>query len=190
MILKCPNCGDEYEVQAKGNLDRFTMTCPTCGTDITIQDEIKINAVVNKDGVGYVKKEDSHSGRSWKFIVALIVIMGLLAISVPEKSKHFDKLSEFVIKRTKDNSSMDGWFAAGVAHLALGICLEVDDYFFFNIGRIKIDDIDKPITLGLFNHVFILWNPSQYQNTESEEVEDEDNDENYEDNDEEFDCDC
>ena len=92
---------------------------------------------------------------------------------------------------------MDGWFAAGVAHLALGICLEVDDYFFFNIGRIKIDDIDKPITLGLFNHVFILWNPSQYQNTESEEVEDEDNDENYEDNDEnyedndeEFDCDC
>lgn len=107
MILKCPNCGDEYEVQAKGNLDRFTMTCPTCGTDITIYDEIKINAVVNKDGVGYVKKEDSHSGRSWKFIVALIVIMGLLAISVPEKSKHFDKLSEFVIKRTKDNSSMD-----------------------------------------------------------------------------------
>lgn len=37
--------------------------------------------------------------------------------------------------------------------------LQIDDYVFFNVGRIKYEDTDKPVTIGVFNSVFTLANP-------------------------------
>ena len=159
MILKCPNCGDQYEVQAKGSLDGFTMTCPSCGTDISTADEIKISPVVNKGGDVYVNKK-SNFGCFWKFFIVIAVLLGIMATTVPDKEKHFNKLSSFVAEKSKrDNpgvSVLEHAMNVGFANFAIGLGLEVDDYFFFNVGKIKVGGIHKTISIGFLNHVFVL----------------------------------
>lgn len=159
MILKCPNCGDQYEVQAKGSLAGFTMTCPSCGSDICTADEIKISPVVSKGGDVYDNKK-SNFGCFWKFFIVIAVLLGIMATTVPDKEKHFTKLSSAVAAQRKsyDSSLLGQAISMEMAKIVIGTSLEVDDYFFFNVGRLKNPKINKTVSIGLLNHVFVIPN--------------------------------
>lgn len=49
--------------------------------------------------------------------------------------------------------------------------LQIDDYVFFNVGRIKYEDTDKPVTIGVFNSVFTLSNPKSHYKDNNNEPE-------------------
>ena len=51
----------------------------------------------------------------------------------------------------------------------LDMGLQVDNYFIFNIGRLKFDDVDKTMTLGIFNNVI----PLVYVEKHDEDLEEE-----------------
>lgn len=86
-------------------------------------------------------------------------------MTVPNEEKHYQvaqqKLTSLVGQKM---SSLDGWKEmaegqnldiAALIKLAVGQ-MEVKDYFVCNVGRITYDGKTYPLTVGVFNHVFVL----------------------------------
>jgi len=42
MILKCPNCGEQYELSSSGKIENFTMKCQSCGTVISSEENEEV----------------------------------------------------------------------------------------------------------------------------------------------------
>lgn len=165
MILKCPTCGEQYEVQANKELSDFTMKCATCGTEISEQDEIiKITRLKrDTEGIGPIIKTKLTWKWGMAFMVALLVVM---FFTKPKKAKHVKKVSETTMGFLSDYAhSHNEAFSRGldmlafpiVIDLSLGLVLQIDDYIFFNVGHIG----DKTLTLGVFNCVFLLDDPKK-----------------------------
>ena len=168
MILKCPNCGEQYEIQSKGSLEGFTMKCQSCGTEITAEEEIKITPINPNNGWVTPPKKEKKS--TWKWVLGIIVILiGVMALTCPGKEKHAEKVKEFVLQAMNDKMDDENGLTQGLAFLFgpslmdlfLAGGLQIDNYFIFNIGRIKYEDIDKPVTLGVFNNVILLVDPDK-----------------------------
>lgn len=164
MILKCPNCGEQYEIQSKSSLDGFTMKCQSCGTEISADEEIKITPLggAYAPSVPQAKKEKSQR---WKWVVSILVLLiAVMMFTRPSKEKHAEKVREIAMQAINQNIQDDDRLTQGLAFLFgpwvmdrfMDMGLQIDDYFIFNIGRISYDDIDKPVTLGLFNNVILL----------------------------------
>ncbi len=96
-------------------------------------------------------------------IVAIVVVAAKM--TVPNEEKHYQvaqqKLTSLVGQKM---SSLDGWKemaegqnldVAALIKLAVGQ-MEVKDYFVCNVGRITYDGKTYPLTVGVFNHVFVL----------------------------------
>ncbi|MBO7074179.1 MAG: hypothetical protein J6W12_04670 [Bacteroidales bacterium] len=96
-------------------------------------------------------------------IVAIVVVAAKM--TVPNEEKHYQvaqqKLTSLVGQKM---SSLDGWKemaegqnldVAALIKLAVGQ-MEVKDYFVCNVGRITYDGSTYPLTVGVFNHVFVL----------------------------------
>ena len=96
-------------------------------------------------------------------IVAIVVVAAKM--TVPNEEKHYQvaqqKLTSVVGQKM---SSLDGWKemaegqnldVAALIKLAVGQ-MEVKDYFVCNVGRITYDGTTYPLTVGVFNHVFVL----------------------------------
>ena len=96
-------------------------------------------------------------------IVAIVVVAAKM--TVPNEEKHYQvaqqKLTSLVGQKM---SSLDGWKemaegqnldVAALIKLAVGQ-MEVKDYFVCNVGRITYDGTTYPLTVGVFNHVFVL----------------------------------
>lgn len=171
MILKCPHCGEEYEVQANKELTGFTMKCATCGTEISTHDEIVKITHLKKD-TGCIETTMEPKSK-WKWVVAIfVVILAVMVFTKPEKAKHAEKVREMAMGVISDKvSSNDEVLSEGLAMLFgpfvinqfLELGLQIDDYIFFNVGCVKYDDVDKPLTLGVFNCVFPLAKPNMNQ---------------------------
>lgn len=169
MILKCPNCGEEYDVQANKELTGFTMKCAACGTEISTQDEVVKITHLKKD-TGWIEPPKKPKSK-WKWVVAIIVaILAVMVFTKPEKAKHVEKVREMAMGVISDNvGSSDDDYSEGLAMLFgpfvinqfLELGLQIDDYIFFNVGHIKYEDVDKTLTLGIFNCVFPLAKPNK-----------------------------
>ena len=171
MILKCPNCGEEYEVQANKELTGFTMKCATCGTEISTEDEV-VKITHLKKNTGWIEPTKKPKSK-WKWVVAIIVaILAVMVFTKPEKAKHVEKVREMAMGVLSDKvSSNDDDLSEGLAMLFgpfvinqfLELGLQIDDYIFFNVGHFKYEDVDKTLTLGVFNCVFPLAKPNKNQ---------------------------
>ena len=182
MILKCPNCGEQYEIRSRGELEGFTMKCQSCGTEISaaennleIDEEKEVSAedsILGEGGTVYVKEKNSF-GCIWQILLS-ILIFALLVSTKPGKMKHVREIGLELMsdKMQSENSLTQGLaFLLGptVMDLFLAGGLQIDDYVIFNVGRIKFQDIDKPVTIGVFNNVIPLTHlKKKDQHTSSE----------------------
>lgn len=57
MILKCPNCGEQYEIRSRGELEGFTMKCQSCGTEISAAENEDVEIIP----LTHLKKKDQHT---------------------------------------------------------------------------------------------------------------------------------
>ena len=173
MILKCPKCGEEYEVTSTGKIEHFNMKCQVCGTiiDSDENEEVEVRRINEKNETIIVKTEKSHSGCLWKIFI-IFIIFAVLAITCPDKAKHAEKIRSIGIEYINNEAGDENGFIQGLAFLvgphiidmALTGGLQIDNYIIFNIGRIKYQDINKPVTIGILNNVFFLGSPNMSNN--------------------------
>lgn len=164
MILQCPKCREQYDVQANKDLTGFTMKCVNCGQEITTADEIKVTRIQSDNYTVVAPPRKSSSG--WKWALAIVAAMlAIMLFTKPDRAKHTEKVRELAMGVVSENLGAEGdVFTEGLAMLAgpfvinqfLEMGLQIDDYIFFNVGRIKYEEVDKPITIGVFNCVFSL----------------------------------
>jgi len=174
MILKCPNCGEQYEIRSRGELEGFTMKCQSCGTEISAAENEDVEIILLSQAKDTVHK--SNHGCLWSFLIFILVLV-VMALTKPEKSKHAEKVREIGLELMSDEMQSENSltqvfvFRLGqeVMDLFLAGGLQIDDYIIFNVGRIKFQDIDKPVTIGIFNNVIPLTHlKKKDQHTSSE----------------------
>ena len=166
MILQCPQCGEQYEISANRDINRFTMNCTKCGHTITMEDEIKVTPLHVIEKPIYDEEEEEGKKSSWWKWAAGIMLILLLALffTRPAKARHDEKIHEIVMAVLSKSIESENSLTQDLALLlgpfvidrAIDLMVQIDDYYFFNIGRIKYDDVDKPITIGIFNNVIPL----------------------------------
>lgn len=101
-------------------------------------------------------------------LFAIGSIVGLMISTCPNEEKHMDKVINEIgriafSKIDERETSIHGYVESAIvesnqesARLLIGNRLKVDDYVLFNIGRISFEDRGIDVTVGVFNHVFIL----------------------------------
>lgn len=165
MILKCPNCGEQYELSSSGKIENFTMKCQSCGTVISSEEneEVEVRRLGADRETVIIKEKKSGSGCLWTFVVILI-LLGVMVVTRPEKARHAEKIREIGTELINQKAAGQDKLTQGLAFLIgpsiidlfLSSGLQIDDYIIFNVGRIKFNDIDRPVTIGVFNTVIPL----------------------------------
>ena len=178
MILKCPNCGEQYEISANGKIENFTMKCHSCGTTISSEEneEIEVRRLNHNNESQIEKKDKSHSGCLWSFLTFIIIII-IMMFTRPDKPKHAEKVRQIGMQLMNDKMEDEDGLTQGLAFLFgpyvmdrfIDMGLQIDDYYIFNVGRIKFQDIDKPVTIGVFNNVILLVNPDKIKEKDNQE---------------------
>ena len=105
-------------------------------------------------------------------LITMISVIAVLAITCPDKAKHAEKIRSIGIEYINNKAGDEDGFTQGLAFLVgphiidmvLTGGLQIDNYIIFNIGRIKYDDINKPVTIGILNNVFFLGGPNMSNN--------------------------
>lgn len=160
MTLKCPRCGCEYDIQSTSEIKHFNMKCTSCGSYISTEN------VFFDDSIPYARVADrpkTHSKWRWTPVIVALVL-GVMAFTRPKKAEHTAKVRELVYEEICKGDDAGSLIAQGVTVFFgsalvdgfIDMALHVDDYFFFNIGRIKYQDVDKVVSVGVFNSVFLL----------------------------------
>ncbi|MBP5643526.1 MAG: hypothetical protein J6X10_04790 [Bacteroidales bacterium] len=98
-------------------------------------------------------------------IIVLAIVVIAAKLTVPNEEKHYQvaqqKLTSIVgqkmtsiqgLKEVAEGQNMD---IAALIKLAVGQ-MEVKDYFVCNVGKITYEGSTYPLTIGVFNHVFVL----------------------------------
>lgn len=171
MILKCPNCGEQYEIRSRGGLEDFTMKCQSCGTEISAAENEEVE-IITLSKAKETEKKSGH-GCLWTFLIFILVLV-VMALTKPDKSKHAEKVRELGLELMNDKVQSQNNLTQGLAFLLgptvmdlfLSGGLQIDDYVIFNVGRIKFQDIDKPVTVGVFNNVILLARPKDQDTTD------------------------
>ena len=98
-------------------------------------------------------------------IIVLVIVVIAAKLTVPEKDKHYHVAQQKLVSIVGNKmSSVDGLkeMAQGenmdvnaLIKAAVGQ-MEVHDYFVCNVGIISYDGAAYPLTIGIFNHVFVL----------------------------------
>lgn len=140
--LICPNCGKHYTFNSKWSLFGFTPKCPMCGVKLS------------KDGMF---KEVNLSLWLSAFI---ILIVGVMFITRPNKREHVEKIYEIMIQPPKSDLKEDDEIIEGLAYLFAPAIIqsrvEVLDCYIFSIGFIEYEGESRVATIGLLNRVIPL----------------------------------
>lgn len=103
-------------------------------------------------------------------LLVIGIIVGLMISTCPNDEMHMDKvideIGRIALSKSKiddSETSLNSYFESAIvesnqesARLLIGKRLKIDDFFLFNIGRLTFEDYGIAVTVGVFNHVFIL----------------------------------
>ena len=161
ITVKCPQCGSSFDLETKEQLTGIIMKCAYCGKDITINNVVSINNTTEANGE-YMQKPRSHKGL-W-FTVILVAVLAIMAFSKPDKAKHVEKIKEYCMLAVDEASKEESDLSKGIAMMIAPYILnpvidsmpKVDDYFFFNVGKIRYSGDSKVATIGVFGNVITL----------------------------------
>jgi hypothetical protein len=99
------------------------------------------------------------------FILVLLFIAIAMVITCPEKVAHktkvSEKLSEIFDKELKSDvvntdEPIYAVIRSDIVSKFISQNLEVESYYVCSIGKMTLDGQTHPVSLGLFNHVFLL----------------------------------
>lgn len=167
MIVQCPNCKSQYDVQTNGSSDGISIRCGVCGTVINTNQHITITPLDNSNG-GYLPQRRNRSSKGLWFLLIAVIIVGVMILTKPEKEKHVEKISELLMEIMQEKaSSEDNEMAKGLMMMMgsnkvnsfVDTNTYINDYIFFNVGHLKADGEDKTATIGIFNTVILLVEP-------------------------------
>ena len=115
------------------------------------------------------------------FLLVLLCIVITMVITCPEEEVHKEKISEkikgiyseTIVSRVDADDGIMGLFReyAIVGLQMLDILsdtdtyFEVNNYYVCNIGKLKIDGKSKMVSIGLFNHVYLVDNFDAFRET-------------------------
>jgi hypothetical protein len=117
-----------------------------------------------------------------RLIIILAILLGLalvMKVTVPSMEKHkeaaVEQVTKFVEEQMMQNDEVDGYLEAygidkdethrflsenGIYKSMVTYLVEnslfLEDYFVCNVGKFQYEGEIYPLTLGLFNHVFVL----------------------------------
>ncbi|MBO4870422.1 MAG: DUF4339 domain-containing protein [Muribaculaceae bacterium] len=111
------------------------------------------------------------SGCGTKLLLALLIVVilgGILAVTCPSRQDHKDAVAsssrEWLDQKLRSDDQQGGfasilkgvfeWVSGKGIDYAIDEYLDVDNYFVFSVGRIRIGDSPKTVSLGVLNHVF------------------------------------
>ncbi len=111
------------------------------------------------------------------FILVLLLIATAMVITCPwkvaHKTKISEKLSEVFDEELKSNVVNDDELIYAAIGSAIGSKfisvivdqnLKVESYYVCSIGKMTLDGQTYPVSLGLFNHVFLLNDFEDFEN--------------------------
>ena len=98
----------------------------------------------------------------WVIAAAICVLLVVMAMTCPKKEKHVEVLTDrfsYVLNDhlSKDDSGLEFLsilFGGAVTKPLVNNFLSLDDYFFFNVGKLSFQGEDHAVTFGAFGHVF------------------------------------
>lgn len=90
-------------------------------------------------------------------IIILAILAGIMYITIPTEENHRAMVEKKLTERIeKENpNSMDAFGEKIMLKLTM-LHFDIDDYVFLNIGHITHDDEIQYISIGMFNHVFLI----------------------------------
>jgi hypothetical protein len=99
------------------------------------------------------------------WLVVLLLVALLMVVTAPAEEKHKEAMMEAVKAYVDEEAAERGFADNGVTRLgksvvvqavktALNSKLRFDNYYLFNMTRVRIGGEDKMLSLGLFGHVF------------------------------------
>lgn len=100
------------------------------------------------------------------FVIILAALAIVMKIMVPSREQHYNVATEKLTELLKDKASEEFAGADKVIEnheettkkavkMTLENYLEINDYFVCNVGYVTYDGKKYPLTIGLFNHVFV-----------------------------------
>lgn len=104
--------------------------------------------------------------RGWMWGVAILVILLVLLFTRPGRQSHVEAISEGCVqysRETIDNSLVGKiplvsdatkWFFDKLVAGYIDHHLAVNDFFFFNVGKMEVNDRMKTVSVGILDHVF------------------------------------
>lgn len=98
----------------------------------------------------------------WVIAGIVCVLLAIMALTCPKKEKHVDVVADRFSYVLNDHLSKDGdgleflgiLFGGAVTKPLVNNFLSLDDYLFFNVGKLSFQGEDHAVTFGAFGHVF------------------------------------
>ena len=118
-----------------------------------------------------VKKGSGCGTKLLITLLILVILLGILAVTCPSRQDHKDAIAsssrEWVKEKIESADQMGGlggltsvfsgvieWISGKGIDYAIDEYLDVDNYFVCSVGRIRVGDNPKTVSLGVLNHVF------------------------------------
>lgn len=178
MLIKCPNCNREYELEIGKDVVEFGFTCPNCKSELVVTD--------NKEVVQATSPNPSQPSSSYSVhvqpttpqnhwgcfkTVALILFVTiiLLIITCPDARDHKDKIQSVTttavddLLKKQDNSilaTLGMMYSSKLVEVFITDKITIENYFLFSVGYYYNDGKHHMISFGVLNHVFT---PSEEQ---------------------------
>lgn len=102
--------------------------------------------------------------KKYLVIIILLLVAVLMVLTVPDKQKHKDAMmeaiNEYVEEETVDKlgdnvlAKLGKGVIVKTVETALNSKLKIDNYYLFNMSRVRLDGEDQMLSLGVFGHVF------------------------------------
>ena len=175
MLVKCPNCCREYELNVGKSVVEFVFKCPNCMAELVVTDEKKIilSSQASKSQPSFNTLQISStnlkksSGCFSKFFLSLIFIFVILVLTCPDSRAHKDKIQSVttaainheIRAHGEDNefaAIIGSLFSNKIAEFAITDKIVVENYLFFSTGYYYADGERKMVYLGFLNHIFTL----------------------------------
>ena len=171
MIVKCPTCCREYNVDPGKYVSEYTFRCPNCKSEILVRnsDGTSRERVSEPQQVIVYSDRKTNKGcgcggcfTSLLFFITASVF--LLALTCPDRNDHEEAI-KYVITNAVDDMLRESMprNELGVAYVSSITSqiieesikdIRVDKYFVFSIGEVYDDSNHVVLSVGLLNHVF------------------------------------